>query len=132
VKKKETSGSLTRSWLRALGWEVVPVESTGFNRGAFVTKKRDLLGFIDDLAFFDDYMIGVQSCFDTDLEVHKKKFQKLVDDKAPITRWMRCAELWLVWWTFVPHTKGWYPNISILNPHFEIKRAPAPVLQLVK
>lgn len=127
MQKPKTSGSLTREWLRKLGWRVESVESLQWGGG-----KKDLLDFIDDLAFFEDYMIGVQSCFSTDLSVHKKKFQKLVNEKAPITNWMRCAELWLVWWTPVKQTGGWYPDVSILNPSFEIKRAPAPILQLVK
>ena len=124
--KHKSSGQLTREWLRSLNYRVECVESLRYGGS-----KKDFLGFIDDIAWFDNYMIGIQSCFNTDLSAHKKKFEKLVMDNSPITNWMKCAELWLVWWTPVPHNNGWYPEISILNPHIEICPH-RPKLELVK
>ena len=124
---QKTSGQLTRNWLRSLNYRVECVESLRWGGG-----KKDFLDFIDDIAWFDRYMIGIQSCFDFDLSIHKKKFAELVKENGPIVDWMRCHELWLVWWTKSDDNVHWYPNVSILNPSLEIQPSPAPTLVLIK
>lgn len=123
----KSSGQRTRIWLKSLGYRVENVESMGIHG-----YKRDFLGFIDDLAFYDDYMIGIQSCYSKDLKIHQEKFAQLCAKNSIICAWMQCAELWLVWWSENKETKTWYPNIEILNPAFEVKRRPNAVLQLVE
>lgn len=109
----KSSSQRTRELFKGLGYRVEGVESFGFHG-----RSKDFLGFIDDIAFNDDFMVGIQSCLNTDLELHRKKFRALVAENAIICAWMAACELWLVWWTEVKHTdkrSEWVPAVEVLN-----------------
>ena len=108
--RQKSSGAMTRELFRSLGYRIECVESLGFHGN-----KKDFLGFIDDIAFCDGHMIGLQSCLQNDLEVHRRKFADLVAKKEIITEWMKCCDLWLVWWT--EKEKKWHPQFEILTTH---------------
>lgn len=105
---RQSSGALTRSLFRRMGFRIENVESVAFHGG-----KKDFFGFIDDIAFCNGQMIGLQSCLSTDLLVHKRKYQALLAENAPIVEWGKHHDLWLVCW--LEKDKNWYPQIEILT-----------------
>lgn len=109
-KKLKTSGQLTRDLFRAMGYKIHYVESQGFG-GC----KKDLLGFIDDLAFKGPYCVALQSCTSEDVAKHRQKFKTLCGESLPIVDWIKFAPLWLVWWD-----KSLSPHIEVLNPELGI------------
>lgn len=124
---------MTRELFTKLGYVCQNVELCGF--GGY---SRDFLGFIDDLAFQDGFVIGLQSCMKSDVQRHRVKFQQLVDKKSIICEWMKGHELWLVWWTERKYPDGkseWVPAIEVLNPGVYIEKKPpipSELLAIVK